>query len=841
MFGLPIVGLKSAMAMRSEIVGLAILCWVFQGSGLWAQQDLEVVAPTVQQLEFFESKIRPVLVERCYECHSSGATILQANLSLETREGILRGGDSGPAVVVGKPEESLLIAVLGEQEPKMPPEGQLPEGLIADLKRWIEDGLVDPRVASDSDSSGGKKAWVDPELADSHWAFQPIGDTVLPAAERWQMPSVSHSNSIDAFVQAKLKERGWEADSRAEALVLLRRATLGVTGLPPSEQEIETYMGDRPEERYERLIDRLLASDAYGVRWGRHWLDLVRYANSNGADENHDMPNAWRYRDWVIDALNEDLGFDAFVEQQIAGDLLLEQQDATLGDEERNRLITATGFWVLGPKMLAEQDKEKMNIDIVDEQIDTFSRTMLGVTLACARCHDHKFDPFTQRDYYSMAGVLMSTRTMADQAFVSQWMERPLETDARRQERQEHQKRIDESIAAERMLVKRFHEELVSGGGLEKLPEDPTVRLKDGPYSESMIKELAAASKQIEELKKGMPAFDKAMAVEEQQAVELPIHIRGNHLKTTSEKVPRGVPQVLTKGVGLESIEGSQSGRMQLARWLTDRSNPLFARVMVNRVWMWHLGQPLVGSPSNFGFKGQRPTHPELLDDLSRRWMEHGWSLKWLHREILLSAAYQRSSRSSLYEQEDPENAYLWRQHRRRLEMEPIRDSLLASADRIDVRHARGVQGMESSLRSVYLNINRAALNDTFAIFDYVDPASHIEQRAVTTVPSQSLFFLNNEIVSKSSERLGEQLASRSEDISQVIHLAFRRVLGRDPTLQELERSSAFVARAMEIWAGQIKPAEGVTEESHRASMRTRAIGSLVHSLFALREFIWVE
>jgi hypothetical protein len=230
-------------------------------------------------------------------------------------------------------------------------------------------------------------------------------------------------------------------------------------------------------------------------------LDLVRYANSNGADENHDMPNAWRYRDWVIDALNEDLGFDAFVEQQIAGDLLLEQQGATLGEEERNRLITATGFWVLGPKMLAEQDKEKMKIDIVDEQIDTFSRTMLGVTLACARCHDHKFDPFTQRDYYSMAGVLMSTRTMADQAFVSQWMERPLETVARRQERQEHQKRIDASIAAERMLVKRFHEELVSGGGLEKLPEDPTARLKDGPYSETMIKELDAASKQIEELK----------------------------------------------------------------------------------------------------------------------------------------------------------------------------------------------------------------------------------------------------------------------------------------------------------------------------------------------------
>ena len=827
--------------MTLRIFALAILLVVFQERRLIARQGPEDPAPTAQQLDFFESKIRPVLVEHCYECHSSGATILQANLSLETREGILRGGDSGPAVVVGKPQESLLIQVLGQQEPKMPPEGQLSDVLIKDLERWIQDGLIDPRVLEDSDSAGPKKSWVDPELAQSHWAFQPIGDRALPAQEGWVMPSVSHSNAIDAFVQAKLKEKGWQADSRAEALVLLRRATLGVTGLPPSEQDIETYLADRPEERYERLVDRLLASADYGVRWGRHWLDLVRYANSNGADENHDMPNAWRYRDLVIDALNEDLGFDAFVEQQIAGDLLLESHRATLGEQERNRLITATGFWVLGPKMLAEQDKEKMKIDIVDEQIDTFSRTMLGVTLACARCHDHKFDPFTQRDYYSMAGVLMSTRTMADQAFVSQWMERPLETVARQQERATHQSRVDESILAQQMLVKRFHEELVASGQLEKLPEDPTARLKDGPYSDPMNKELDGAFKQVEDLKKGMPAFDKAMAVEEQQAVELPIHIRGNHLKTTSEKVPRGVPLVLTKGAAIGSIEASQSGRMQLARWLTDRSNPLFARVMVNRVWMWHFGQPLVGSPSNFGFKGQRPTHPELLDDLSRRWMDHGWSLKWLHREILLSAAYQRSSRSTLYEVEDPENAYLWRQHRRRLEMEPIRDSLLASADRIDVRHGQGVQGMEGSRRSVYLNINRAALSDTFAIFDYVDPASHIEQRAVTTVPSQSLFFLNNEIVSKSSEKLGEHLASRSEDISQVIHLAFRRVLGRDPTVEEIERSGAFVVRAMEIWAGQIQPAQGVSEQTHRDSMRSRALGSLVHSLFALREFIWVE
>ncbi|MEI6527060.1 MAG: PSD1 and planctomycete cytochrome C domain-containing protein [Planctomycetota bacterium] len=807
------------------------------GSLGFAQEASEVSAPTTKQLDFFETKIRPVLVEKCYECHSGAASILQGSLSLETRDGILRGGDSGPVAIPGKPQESLLIQVLRHQEPTMPPDGKLSDSIVVDFEHWVQDGLVDPRVALADDSTQAKKASVDPELARKHWAFQPIGEISIPANNVWEMSTVQHARPIDAFVQAKLRERGWEADVQADPLVLLRRASLGLTGLPPTLQEIESYLADPADLRYERLIDRLLASQEYGVRWGRHWLDLVRYANSNGADENHDMPNAWRYRDWVVDSLNEDLSFDEFVTHQIAGDLLPAPDD----ELARNRLITATGFWVLGPKMLAEQDKEKMKIDIVDEQIDTFSRTMLGVTLSCARCHDHKFDPLAQRDYYAMAGIFMSTRTMADQAFVSQWMERPLVTKSRENQRAEHQKKIDQGVESQRMSTKRIHEQLVAEGKLEKLPEDPFARLKDGPYSEEIKKEFDAANKQIEDLRKGMPEFDKAMAVEEQQAVELPIHIRGNHLKPTEEKIPRGLPVTLTRALELESIEPNHSGRMQLARWLTHRSNPLFARVMVNRVWMWHFGQPLVGSPSNFGLKGEAPTHPELLDELARRWMEQGWSLKWLHREILLSAAYQRSSRSGLYESQDPENRLLWRQNRHRLEMEPIRDSLLACAERLDRRVWGGVQSMDSAKRSIYLNINRAALNDTFAIFDYVDPASHIEQRATTTVPSQSLFFLNNEIVWKSSEKLGQEISKSSQDNNQAIVVAFRQVLGREPTGLELERSNAFVIQAMEIWSSQIKAPEGTSSDSHRESMRAKALGSVVHSLFALREFIWVE
>ncbi|MFM8214532.1 MAG: DUF1549 domain-containing protein, partial [Pirellula sp.] len=526
--------LRMMQAMRA--LGLRFLT-----VGLWIGTLVHAMAQEPsQKLDFFESKIRPVLVERCYECHSATASILQGNLSLETRQGILGGGDSGPAVVPGKPHESLLIRVLRDQEPKMPPDGNLPEGIVKDFERWIEDGLVDPRDSQPESAKGIKKSWIDPASVENHWAFKSISKHPTPAISHWEIPKVVHHRSIDAYVQTKLQAKGWEPAPQADPLVVLRRITLGLTGLPPSIEEIDSYLADPEDLRDEKLIDRLLASPQYGVRWGRHWLDLVRYANSNGADENHDMPNAWRFRDWVVDALNADLGFDEFVTHQIAGDLLPAPED----ESARNRLITATGFWVLGPKMLAEQDKEKMKIDIVDEQIDTFSRTMLGITLACARCHDHKFDPFSQRDYYAMAGIFMSTRTMADQAFVSQWMERPLITQTKEAQRAEYQKKIDQAIDSSKLFIKKIHEELLAEGKLEKLPDDPSARLKDGPYSEEAKKQFDQTAKEIEELRKGKPEFDRAMAVEEHQAVELPVHLRGNHLKPSDEKIPRGIPVV---------------------------------------------------------------------------------------------------------------------------------------------------------------------------------------------------------------------------------------------------------------------------------------------------------
>jgi hypothetical protein len=788
------------------------------------------------RLDFFETKIRPVLVEHCYECHSSQSTIVQANLKVDSRQGLEAGGDSGPAVAVGNPDASLIVQSLRYDSLQMPPSGKLDEAVVRDFEQWVREGAVDPRQGEGAATS---KPWLDPSEIDSHWAFRPPENVAIPALSASQIGDAFASHPIDRFVSDGLRERGWEPSAPAEPLALMRRVTVSLTGVPPTPEEIQTYMADAPSERYARWVDRLLASPQYGVRWGRHWLDCVRYADTNGADENHEMPNAWRYRDWVVDAFNQDLPFDQFVIQQIAGDLL------PAPDEElaRGRLLTATGFWVLGPKMLAEQDKAKMRIDIVDEQVDTFSRTMLGVTLSCARCHDHKFDPFTQQDYYAVAGLLMSTRAMADEAFVSKWMERPLPSQARDRDRQVHQQKVDEAKARQRMLREQANRQLLAEGKLETLPEDPATANPGGvAYAAEAQKPIEDLAKEIEALEKSMPGYDLVMAVEENAPIDLPIHIRGNHLKPGDQTIPRGVPQILVRSVSMEPIESQQSGRLQLARWLTHPDHPLLARVMVNRIWMWHMGQPLVGSPSNFGLRGESPSHPQLLDWLAREWVRNGWSMKWLHRQILMSATYQMRSRSEAHREEDPENRWLWRQNTKRMEFEALRDSILSVTGQLDTRLGGAGQPPASAKRSIYLHINRAALADMFSVFDYVDPASHIEQRPVTTVPSQALFLMNSDLVTTSADRLAESLQRASNDPMACIDAAYARILSRSPTDWERERMHSFLQQAHETLVSE-SPAESQPpiEDPAQDPIRRQALSAMVRALLACREFSWLE
>jgi len=804
-----------------------------------------------ENIDFFESRIRPVLIEHCYECHSGGSKIVQGNLRLDSQLGLRLGGDSGPAVVPGNPDESLIIQSLRYGDLQMPPSGKLSENILRDFETWVLQGATDPRETPEEPSEPGSKPWRDPAAIDAHWAFQSVPRSVsIPSADALHAVPVESMDSlypndaafspIDRFLRIPLRKRGWLPAQSASPAVLMRRVTLDLTGLPPTPEEIDAYLADDPECRYERLVDRLLASPHYGVRWARHWLDCVRYADSNGADENHDMPNAWRYRDWVTSAFNEDLPFDQFAIQQIAGDLLPQPES----EIERGRLITATGFWVLGPKMLAEQDKAKMRIDIVDEQVDTFSRTMLGATLSCARCHDHKFDPFTQEDYFALAGVLMSTRTMADEAFVSKWMERTLPSQEITHRRQNHQQQIDAARKQLATLKEEANGRLLAEGKVEKIPDDPK-----GLYPPETQAEVDRQTKGIEALEKAMPSFEMSMAVEENKPIDLPIHIRGNHLRPGDHPIQRGVPKILVKATPFPTIPSDQSGRLQLAQWLTHPDHPLFARVMVNRIWMWHMGQGLVASPSNFGMRGESPSHPELLDWLASEWIQRGWSMKWLHRQILLSSTYRMESQVATYAESDPENRLWWRQNTKRMEIEPLRDSILACSGKLDARMGGPGQPIQSSKRTIYLSINRAALADMFSVFDYVDPASHIEQRPVTTVPSQALFLLNSDLVTNSSEWLGQKLAERSKEDRQAIGVAYLTILGRMPTDVELERSVTLLQQSADATheeiAGQNSVANGEIAasptEEQRAQLRSRAFATLVRSLMASREFSWIE
>ncbi len=747
------------------------------------------------KLDFFETKIRPVLVQHCYECHAADAKIVRGGLQLDSKVATLKGGDSGASIIPGKPEDSLLISAIKHESLAMPPKSKLPDNVIADFETWIRDGAVDPR----KEARPAKLPPVDYEAAKSHWAFQKISDPAPPQVQNaaWAV------SPIDQFVLSKLEQSGMQPAAAADKRTLIRRATFDLIGLPPTVDEVNAFLADESPDAFARVVDRLLASPHYGERWGRHWLDLVRYATSNGADENHDLPNSWRYRDWVVRMMNQDLPLDQFIIQQLAGDLLPMPAD----EQQAGDLLTATGMLVLGPKMLAEQDKDKMMIDIVDEQIDTVSRTMLGLTIGCARCHDHKFDPITARDYYSLAGIFYSTKTMADRAFVSKWMERSLPSQAITAQRAEHQAKIDGAKAELAQMQ---------------------------PDNAEAIKQKQAA---IEQLEKDMPQFAQVMATEEGEIHNLPVHLRGNHLKPGPDKIDRGMPGILTSVSPAPAIPANQSGRMQLAEWLVSKDNPLTARVIANRIWMWHFGKPLMRSPSNWGLKAEPPSHPELLDWLAQDLMRNNWSLKEMHRRILLSSTWQMSSHVRRdYADRDPENTLLWRQNRRRLEAEPVRDSILFVGGGLDMTIGGAVGDVNANRRAIYLPVNRAALYEMFSTFDYVETANHIEQRPVTTVPNQALYLMNNSAVHEQSRRLIEQLPTTDpsvplDDLGTVVTDLFERLYARRPDTDEISRSIEFLKQTETALSDVTDPRE----------RRLQSWAALCRTLIAGNEFIFVE
>ena len=740
------------------------------------------VAAQSPEIEFFERKIRPVLVEQCEVCHSSKLEEPMGGLVTDSRDGLRRGGAAGPAVIPGEPEQSRLLTALRYEDPlvKMPPTGKLPDHVIADFEKWIADGAADPREGEAEPTTSEKKAGPGTPIEEGRrwWAFQPVVEHAAPKTSRGDWAR----KGIDPFILAKLEENGLEPSPRADRRTLIRRAYLDLIGLPPTYEQIEAFAADSSPRAYAELIDRLLASPYYGERWGRYWLDVARWAEDHPTTESTNQPHpfAWRYRDWVIEAVNEDIPYDRFIRMQFAADLLPDFEP---------RQMRALGY--IGNSPMYHKDP-RLSRDVIetiasddwDERVDAVSRGLLGLTVACARCHDHKFDAITNKDYHALAGV-----------FASLWLvKRP----------------IVEMDPAEAEKLVWDHEKLVRvKGQVENLKEPDTIAPELGPKVAEMLAE-------VERLEEELGKIDTPMAhavidcgvwidgntptvtwfdLRPGEARDLPIFIRGN-VANPGEIVPRRFLTVFSPGEPEPFRHGS--GRLELANKIVGEAGPLAARVWVNRVWGWHFGRHLVRTPSDFGKQGRRPTHPKLLDDLAARFVANGWSLKWLHREIMLSAAYQQSSRHiDAASQADATNLWVWRMTPRRLEIEAWRDSILQASGELDRTQGGpsvAVDTEHGARRSVYSKISRGGLHPVLQLYDYPDATQHTPQRQVTTTPLQQLFVLNSSWMQYQAKSLKVRV-SGIYDPAEKIRALYRRVLGRDPKPKEADLAMSFVSR----------------------------------------------
>ena len=1011
---------------------------------------------------FFETKVRPLLIQKCLGCHSSTSQPIMGGLRLDSREALLKGGTRGAAVVPGKPAESLLMkVVLHTAGPlKMPPGPKLKDAELAYLAQWIEMG-----------APWGGSAMGAPAAA-KFWSLLPPVKAAPPAVRN----TAWVKTPIDQFVLAALEAKGLAPAPPADKRTLLRRVTYNLTGLPPTPQEMDQFLADASPDAYAKVVDRLLASPRYGERWGRHWLDVARYADSNGLDENLVYKNAFRYRDYVIASFNEDKPFNQFLQEQIAGDLLPPTTDL----KQQFARWTATGFLSLGAKMLAEDDPKKMEMDIVDEQLDTTARAFMGLTVGCARCHDHKFDPIPTKDYYALAGIFKSSKTMEHFNVVAKWHEYVLAPKEDRDRLAAHEAKIEaknkeigaltrqenkvltdaaaQQVGAYLLASRRLAEHAAiqvapvetersgivlaadawaNGNVARKLERkkdntnkgvpgpyfveynvtapkaglyqldilsqergagtpdlhvngiwqrrgDPavqnreaspetdgwryvamiplaaganTIRLEHArrmPYFEKLLltpntlplapqtsvqiaRELgvnpsildqlvdffdrsqgapsspfyawetladaaqgpqvaaqfearfrraateagkteaelkplralleekfgpfrapadarryypAAAQAQLKTLEKerdalvkATPDFPRAMGVMENSKIEdIPVHLRGSHWTLGPTPVPRHVLSALSTQEPTPMPAG-ESGRLQLAQWMTSPGHPLTSRVIANRVWRWHFGRGIVATVDNFGRLGEKPSNQPLLDWLAVTMVEQGWSLKAMHRLILLSNVYQQSSdyNAKAYET-DPENILLWRMPRRRLEAEAIRDGIMSASgglkldaggsilkykDRQYVANTSkgGDVDYDRPIRSVYIPVLRSSMYEVFSAFDLPDPTTSNGDRDATVVAPQALFMLNSSVMLRHSRIMADSLLALPASDSERLTEAYRRALSRPPTPKEIDDGLSFLEKMRREWNGD----------------NAKAWQSLLKSLLAASEMIYLN
>lgn len=646
-------------------------------------------------------------------------------------------------------------------------------------------------------------------LSTDHWSFQNLHRPALPNVTD---PAWSQT-PVDRFVLAEIERSGQSPAGMADRRTLLRRATFNLLGLPPTLAELEAFLAEDSPDAFVKVIDRLLASPHYGERWGRHWLDIARYADSSGKDENHACANAFRFRDYVVASFNNDKPYDLFLREQLAGDLM-----PAVSNSHRYELITATGFLQLGPKALAEQDKEKLLMDIVDEQLDVVSRGMLGVTLTCARCHDHKLEPLTMVDYYAMAGILKSTKTMGDLEFVSNWLEKYLGEPDAIQRLEDHDKKIKENAEAIKQQKK-----------------------SDQPGRDEVLKEL---EKEKEALLATTPLpLPAAMAVEDGEVADLKIHIRGSHL-SLGESVSRGFVDLFN--VPGDLISSGSSGRLELADWITHADHPLTSRVMVNRTWQWQLGAGLCSTTDNLGVSGSRPVHQDLLDWLSMEFIARAWSVKGLNRTIMLSSTYQMEELES--RQADNGKFSIPHFRKRRLDAEEIRDALLAVSSQLDmtiggsvfnypnrephVSYYKGPVNYGFPIRTIYLPVVRNAMYGVLDIFNHGNALTTHSARPQTTVAPQALFMLNSELVMEAAEAIGNEAVVFEMNDEERVGSIYKSILLRLPTRIELDSSLSFVETFSSIIA-----ADGVDKKD----IRRKTWQAFCQALLASNEFVYLD
>jgi hypothetical protein len=818
-----------------------------------------VACPPLQSaddsLDHFERSIRPLLARRCWSCHSQQSGKSEGGLQLDHQQAWLAGGDSGPAILPGNAADSLLLQAVRYSNPDlhMPPSGQLTPEEIAALEQWVTATAPAPAGRL----SGPLSDPADPVAGRSHWAWQPLGSPQPPVVSNTQWPL----GTIDAFILAELEARDLQPAPDAEPATVLRRISFQLTGLPPSPEHLHQIHAGHFESALPSIVDELLASRQAAEHWARHWLDLARYADSNGLDENFLFREAWRYRNWVIDAFHQGLPFDQFLLQQLAGDLLPWQ---TL--EQRDQQRIAAGFLSVGPRVLLGVDPERQKMDIADEQLDTICRAVLGQTLGCARCHDHKFDPFPTADYYAMVGIFTSTQVMQQRYMLGEQrvMERLVGLGPDGQSLNDAYELYwrDRPGLQQRLQRAEASLQLLQAGNAaaiaQKLADDADSFTAGARDAETPLPDRVTAQQHhVAELKKNFdnpPAIPaRAMApCDHDTPVSEHIRLAGRH-SDRGTQIPRGFARVLLDGDS-PPLPADSSGRLQFSQWLTNpqtRAGMLAARVQANRIWHHLLGAGLVTSVDNFGRTGEQPSHPHLLDYLARRLLDNGWSQRDLIREIVLSRTFRLSCNSTdgRLEQLDPGNRLLGRGRRRRLTAEALRDSVLLAAGQLNLQPMQSTvsclgdqatavgsnpvrRKTDYTCRSIYLPVIRNDLPEIFEVFDFANPHLSTGARSATSVPAQGLFFLNDAMVMDAAvATAGSLLQQHATATNQaLVAHAFRRITGADATADDLLAMQQF----LELTACEMT-ASGTPDG------RSKALGLLCHAIFGSSRFQFLD